>query len=87
MTAEQIRAEAIERIAKELFAIRRRPSDPDWNDPRPGFAWLWKLRREEAIRFVDALGDLLPIGTETQVDYEDTWVRYVTGWRAATVTE
>lgn len=64
MTANDIRVEAIERIAKEQFAMRRRSSDPDWDDPRPGFAWKWRLHRESAARLVDALGDLLPTGVE-----------------------
>jgi hypothetical protein len=75
MTADDIRAEAVERIAKELFAMRRRSSDPEWGDPRPGFAWKWRLHRESAARLVDALGDLLPTDEEFAIGSENYRLR------------
>lgn len=56
-TADDIRAEAIERIARSLFE-----ADEPYSEPFED--WAARYRRK-AAPFVDALGDLLP----TEVDY------------------
>lgn len=59
MTPEQIREEAIERIAVGAYNADREGGDPDWADTDP-------VGREAALEWaagiVDFLGDLLPTG-------------------------
>lgn len=68
MTPDEIRAEAIERIARAQFQIRTRSY-------LPREAWVWerqppvdqKIYRRWAAPLVDALGDLLAAGSATDV--------------------
>lgn len=82
MNAEQLRAEAVERIARVLF--EQDAADACSDDPFEH--WAPRYRRK-AEPFVDALGDLLPSGMEQSVAYAvtDDWgdhmmCRYVTDW-------
>ncbi|MFC4128959.1 hypothetical protein [Nocardia rhizosphaerae] len=93
MTAEEIRAEAIERVAQADFAYtekfmgRAREWDAATESDR-------KFHREMAAVAVDALGDLLPTGVDVQhgwidrnpegaiVHREPACHRYVTAWKA-----
>ena len=79
MNAEQIRAEAIERIACKMFEI-----DPRERDRWESAYLAPEVRdhyRKYAGMFVDALGDLLPTHTETCSTYTTTFVAYVTDWQ------
>ncbi|WP_043654588.1 hypothetical protein [Nocardia thailandica] len=91
MTAEQIRAEAIERIAREAWAEHHRAEAKldgrAWESERPAFQQIY---RRWAARMVDALGDLLPTGVERLAAYAVTdetddrlMQRYVTAWTDA----
>lgn len=64
-TREQIRGEAIDRIARVLFEADAADacSDAPYED------WAPRYRRK-ALPFVDALGDLLPTSIEWGVRYE-----------------
>jgi len=70
MNAEQIRAEAVEVIARELFAADEPGNDQSFDD------WAPRYRRK-AAPYVDALAaaGLLPTGTETRaVDGGVEWM-------------
>ncbi|MFD4457680.1 hypothetical protein [Nocardia sp. NPDC058480] len=83
MTPEEIRAEAIERIARADY-LRRYRAD--------GFMWettteaIRGQHRATAALAVDALGDMLPIGEESRYLGRgmDRRARYFTGWREVT---
>lgn len=91
MTAEEIRAEAIERLARGQFEHEERIySTPDF----PERAWAdvseatQEAHRVDARVLVDALGDLLPTGEEVSTCFPDepdaddeAMRRYVTAWQ------
>ncbi|NEW49359.1 hypothetical protein GV792_04785 [Nocardia cyriacigeorgica] len=89
MTAEEIRAEAIERIARAEWAEHHRAETVmdkrAWASERPAFRDTY---RRWAARMVDALGDLLPTGEEISTSFPDepaaddgAMHRYVTDWK------
>lgn len=94
MTAEEIRAEAIERLAVGQFSIDER----DFSSPgAPAREWaavpemVRQRYRAAAEPLVGALGDLLPIGEEISTCFpdepaadEEAMRRYVTAWREVT---
>ncbi|MEV6219837.1 hypothetical protein [Nocardia sp. NPDC051833] len=88
MTAEEIRAEAIERVARADY-LRRYRAD--------GFMWettteaIRGRHRAAAALAVDALGDMLPTGVERLAAYAVTdrtddrlMQRYTTNWQDVT---
>lgn len=91
MTAEEIRAEAIERLAVGQFSIDER----DFSSPgAPARAWaavpemVRQRYRADAEPLVDALGDLLPTGEEISTCFpgepaadDEAMRRYVTDWQ------
>lgn len=92
MTAEEIRAEAIERLAIAQRAMYRHPKYAS-RDPLESWAALTELQREayrkDAARLIGALGDLLPTGEEISTCFpdepaadEEAMRRYVTDWKA-----
>lgn len=94
MNAEEIRSEAIERVAMTVRVIDL--SDrPDLGDPKAVWASLGDERRadyrEYAATMVDALGDLLPTGEEISTCFsdepaadEEAMRRYVGDWKQVT---
>ncbi|WP_280465631.1 hypothetical protein [Nocardia brasiliensis] len=93
MNADEIRAEAIERIARADYLHAY---------GRDGYLWetttetIHSRHRERAARHVDALGDLLPTREDVWVDYLRTdreagniryLARYTTAWRPIEGTE
>lgn len=89
-TREQIRAEAIERIARCLYERERSicgvPGDLPWDRQADGWRDSW---RGDAAGVVDALGDLLPTAMEGRFIGRGTArrTRYVTDWREPEETE
>ncbi|AHH20808.1 hypothetical protein NONO_c60320 [Nocardia nova SH22a] len=86
-TREQIRADAIERIARKMFEIdprEREPFDSAYLPPE-----VRDHYRKYAGVFVDALGDLLPTAMEGRFIGRGLArrTRYVTDWREPEVPE
>lgn len=91
MTPEEIRAEAIERVAQADFAYTEKfmgRAPREWDAATESDQ---KFHREMATIAVDALGDLLPTGTQEKPDptdwptkYRPPWRRYTTDWKPVT---
>jgi len=69
MTPEQIREQAIERIARAMYTVAVEDTytlpqwdQPDGSSPRPLSETERDVWREQAAPIVNALGDLLPTG-------------------------
>lgn len=63
-TADDIRAEAIDRLARMQFELDGPGADDRYED------WAPRYRRE-VTKFVDALGDLLPTGAQWAVSHRN----------------
>lgn len=94
MTPEEIRAEAIERLAIGQFDVdesdysRLDAPARDWDAVPEGVRERYRV---DAEPLVDALGDLLPTGTQEKPDptdwptkYRPPWRRYTTDWKPVT---
>lgn len=79
MTAEEIRAEAIERIARARFARGVGTNGRTW-DELPDWAEVYL---DGAAKDVDALGDLLPVAVEGRYIGRGMLrrTRFVTNWK------
>ncbi|WP_405490421.1 hypothetical protein [Nocardia sp. NBC_00511] len=86
MSPEQIRAEAVDRLARMQFELDNPTAGERYED------WAPQYRREMA-KYVDAHGDMLPTGVDEyrRTDYDaqgypvvHQFRRYVTDWQEVT---